>query len=135
MWEGLIYNVLTGSEVEIGVYDHNDGTQDSENRFISCSDQYWMIVGYNDEYALVILVKLVCDSGKYEIIFTENNGENAEIQIRRREFLLKQFIYTIYWSCISICNQGQKEIISSMNLIIVKVKQMRNGGKSSNLSY
>ena len=102
MWEGVtpityidefkwntIYNVWveTESEVEIEVYNHNDGTQDSENRFISCSDPIlddcWV---YNDEYALPGLEYIgeisISDSGKYEVIFTENNGENVEIQIR-----------------------------------------------------
>jgi len=84
-----IYNVWVeiGSEedIEIEVYNYEDGTQEKAYRFVSCSELndcgIYDLDGKIDGFVYIGEI-VFGDSGTYEISITESNGENVGIQIR-----------------------------------------------------
>ena len=85
-----IYNVWVeiGSEedIEIEVYNYEDGTQEKAYRFVSCSELndcgIYDLDGKIDGFVYIGEI-VFDDSGTYEISITESNGENVGIQIRQ----------------------------------------------------
>ena len=85
-----IYNVWVeiGSEedIEIEVYNYEDGSQEKAYRFVSCSELndcgIYDLDGKIDGFVYIGEI-VFDDSGTYEISITESNGENVGIQIRQ----------------------------------------------------
>ncbi len=85
-----IYNVWVeiGSEedIEIEVYNYEDGSQEKAYRFVSCSELNdcgkYDLDGKIDGFVYIGEI-VFDDSGTYEISITESNGENVGIQIRQ----------------------------------------------------
>ena len=85
-----IHNVWVeiGSEedIEIEVYNYEDGSQEKAYRFVSCSELndcgIYDLDGKIDGFVYIGEI-VFDDSGTYEISITESNGENVGIQIRQ----------------------------------------------------